>query len=218
MGFFDKITGNDEDKSEENVEVKSSLDGYLDITFNGEEFFCQSAESPNREYTVAYQDGRETEEGLKHGRVFLFEEDALKFTEEIVRPNECAVSNEGIVSVVDWLDWGKELSGKLHIFDNEGNLVLTREFDSNLSPTAITPDGKYVAVSTLNPDCSTYIFDTGKEELVVEHENRRGNKLELGFKQEGDKWILLLFDEKDSDPLYGINLHGEIVWKSKNFD
>ena len=189
---------------------------WMDIEYGGDRYYAQTATSPNSEYTAAYQDGRSRaeNENPEAGRVFLFDGDELQFTTEIDRPNACAVANNGTVAVVDWNDWGDTLSGTLHVFNESGHRFVKQEFESNIGPIAITPDGDYAATSTLNPDCSTYLFDVTTGKQMLRHENRHGNVQHLDFVERDESWMLRL-GASDDESAYGIDLGGHIVWKSE---
>lgn len=188
----------------------------MDIEYDGERYYAQQTTSPNGEYTVAYQDGRagRGEGEPRPGRVFLYESDELCFTTDIDRPNACAVANDGTAAVVDWKDWGETLSGTFYVFNRSGHRFVEHTFDSNIGPVAITPDGAYAATSTLNPDCSTYLFDVDGGERLLRHENQHGNVHHLEFVERDDAWMLRL-GERDDDSAYGIDLGGHVVWKSE---
>ncbi|WIV67370.1 restriction endonuclease [Natrialbaceae archaeon AArc-T1-2] len=188
----------------------------MDIEYGGDQYYAQTATSPNGEYTAAYQDGRSGagDDDPEPGRVFLFDGDELQFTTEIDRPNACAVANDGTVAVVDWNDWGDTLSGTFHVFNGSGHRFVKHEFDSNIGPVAITPDGDYAATSTFNPDCSTYLFNVAAGERLLRHENQHGNVQHLDFVERGGNWMLRL-GNPDGDSAYGIDLGGHIVWKSE---
>jgi hypothetical protein len=186
------------------------------IEYDGERYYTQRTASPKGEFTVAYQDGHAGagEGEPRRGRVFLFEDDDLCFTTEIDRPNACAVANDGTAAVVDWKDWGETLSGTLHVFNRAGHRFVKHDFDSNIGPVAITPDGAYAATSTLNPDCSTYLFDIDAGECLLRHENQYGNVQHLEFVEKADSWMLRL-GKLDDDSAYGIDLGGHVIWKSE---
>ncbi|WP_050032825.1 restriction endonuclease [Halorubrum halophilum] len=188
----------------------------VDIEYDGEQYYAQRTTSPDGEYTAAYQDGRSGpgQGESRPGRVFLFEGDELCFTTDIDRPNACAVANDGTVAVVDWKDWGDTLSGTFHVFNRSGHRFVKHDFDSNIGPVAITPDGAYAATSTLNPDCSTYLFDVDAGERLLRHENQHGNVNHLEFVKRDNTWMLRL-GEPDDDSAYGIDLGGHVVWKSE---
>jgi restriction endonuclease Mrr len=188
----------------------------VDIEYDGERYYAQRTTSPNGVYTVAYQDGRagRGQGESRPGRVFLYEGDELCFTTDIDRPNACAVANDGTVAVVDWKDWGETLSGTFYVFNQSGHRFVEHTFDSNIGPVAVTPDGTYAATSTLNPDCSTYLFDVDAGECLLRHENQHGNVHHLEFVERDDTWMLRL-GEPDDDSAYGIDLGGHVLWKSE---
>lgn len=179
------------------VEFRGERHSMLDVAF-----------SPNDEYVALFR---------HQSPVFLFHGDELQFAGAVERPNAAAVVDDGTVAVVEWMS-REETNGTLHVFDSEGETVLKEVFDANLEPVAITPDGQYVATATFNPDCSTYIFDTVAGERRTRHENLQGNKLNLVFDQEDGDWVLYLSDSRDGDPLYGIDLDGEVIWRSPAFE
>jgi hypothetical protein len=214
MGLLSWLLGG---KNTETEQTKSAQDevrieageGITTVEYKGEQLFCETATSPNGRYTVAYHD---------RSPVLLVRDGSVLFEKDIPRPNACQVTDDGLVAVVDWIDHSQELAGVLHVFQKDGTQVLRHEFDANLDPVAVTPDGAFVATSTLNPDCSTYIFDTETGELRTKHENIQGNKMGLRFENEDDDWVLYLSETEDDYPLYGIDLDGEVVWKSDELE
>ena len=199
----------------ESVSTAERADGWMDIEYEGERYHAQIALSPNGEYTAAYHDGRSGrgESTSQPGRVFLFDDDDLRFTTELDRPNACAVANNGTVAVVDWNDWGDTLSGTFHVFNESGHRFVKHEFDANIGPTAITPDGEYAATSTFNPDCSTHLFDVDTGETLLRHENQHGNVQHLEFADRNGNWMIRL-GTPAGDSAYGIDFGGHVVWKS----
>jgi hypothetical protein len=195
----------------------SPQDDWAMIEYQAEQYYCEIVESQNGQYQVAYADGRYDEEKPIHGVVFLFENGNRICTMTIERPNEVAVSNTGTVAVVDWeFGWENgELSGTFHVYDHTGSERLTKEFDSNVGPCAVTSDGHYTAVSTLSPDCSTYLFDTETGDLLACHENEGGNKQKLAFEDTDGEWRVSLAEELRDEPTYAIDLSGNVVWHNE---
>lgn len=180
------------------------------IEFEGEEHSCEYVESKNGRWRAAY--GKSYNTG-KH-RFFLQQDGELQFSTELENGQDCAVADTGGVVVIDGLD-REELSGKLYVFTPSGEQRLSHFFNANVGACAITGDGSHAAVATLNPDCSTYIFELEYGDLIVEHEHLEGNKMGLTFREEDDERRLFLADGEDTDPFYAINLDGEVVWKSE---
>lgn len=195
----------------------SPQDDWAMIEYQSEQYYCEIVESQNGHYQVAYADGRYDQEKPVHGIVFLFENGDRTCTMTIERPNEVAVSNTGTVAIVDWeFGWENgDLSGMFHVYDHTGAERVTKEFDSSLGPCAVTADGHYTAVSTLSPDCSTYLFDTETGDLLAGHENEGGNKQKLAFEDTDGKWRVFLAEESRDDPTYAIDLSGNVVWRNE---
>ena len=173
-------------------------------------------------------------------RVFVYhaddadsDKDEAVFTETFENVVSVDVSPDGVLAVADGL--GAEVtSGKLVVYslpkpaantssdstetDGESERLVTHFFNSNVSDCAVSDDGSYAAVTTLNPDCTTYVFDTETEEVVAEHQNVRGNKQSVWFDEDeaGDGTVVRLSDEPDGEkhPLYAIDISGEVVEKS----
>ena len=205
----------DEGTSVEPGEQGSGPEERMEIEYEGRRYYARTVTSSNDRYTVAFQDGRRVEGDPVPGRVFCYEGNELRFTREIDRPNACAISNDGTVAIIDWtLDWGDELSGTFHVYNKDGHRLLREEFDANLGPVAITPDGEYAATSTFNPDCTTYVFDVSSGQTILEHENQRGNVQALEFVDRDSDWMLRL-GQPGGDSSYGIDLGGHVVWKSE---
>lgn len=207
-----KETVSIEDRSLDIEGVDSEFQS-TNIEYDGDRYHCQYSKSPNGQWRIAY--GRSLHTG--DNRAFLFEEENLRFSEplEIAASlgGKAAVSNTGVAAVLDNLE-REELSGKLYVFNSSGEKVLTHLFNSNVETCAVTGDGEYVAAATLNPDCSTYIFDLEREQQILKHENEEGNMMRLEFRGEDDELRLYLFENREEEPIYAIDLEGKIVWKS----
>jgi hypothetical protein len=183
------------------------------VEYQGNSYHSQRSNSPNRRWRAAYGQSFDTEED----RFFLYEEGNLRVTEPLKNAatldRKADVSNNGIAAVIDNLGQ-EELFGKLYVFDSSGTQLLGHFFNANVETCAVSKDGGYAAAVTLNPDCSTYIFDLEKGQQILKHENINGNKVEMEFREEsGPK--LYLFDERDDGPLYAIDLEGDVVWRSE---
>lgn len=183
------------------------------LEYNGDRYRYQYSDSPNGRWSAAYGRSHDTDD-----RFFLFEGDEIRVTEPLENVGtlggQAAVSNNGVAAVIDNLDQ-EELSGKLYVFDSSGEQLLGHLLNANVEACTVSEDGKYAAAATLNPDCSTYIFDVEKGEQVLKHENLDGNKTDIEFRSDDDGLHLYLFENRDEDPLYAIDLEGEVVWKSE---
>lgn len=176
------------------------------VQYGQARYNCELTESSDGRWEAAY--GRSSDQD--ESRLFVLEADAHRFSQDALVAQDAAVANNGVTALIDGLD-REELSGKLAVFDEGGEQLLSHLFNSNVGGCAISDDGRYVAVSTLNPDCSTYVFETDSAGIVVEHENLNGNKMGLEFREEGDETVLYLSDTEGSDPVYGLSMVGEVI-------
>jgi hypothetical protein len=179
------------------------------VKYEGEQFFCEYKDSPNGKWTVAQGRSYEVDES----RLFLYENDELRFTEALETTQDSTVADNGVVAVIDGLE-REELSGNLYVFDSSGERLLTHLFNANVATCAISDDASYVAVATLNPECTTHIFNVERGEEALKHENLEGNKMNLEFRNNEDSLLLYLGDGTESESLYAINVEGDIAWKS----
>ena len=183
------------------------------IEYSGDRYYSESSESENGEWDVAYGRSYENDEH----RVFLLRNQGLQFTKQLTRLEDAKVADTGDVLIIDGGD-REELSGKAYVFNSSGEERFSQDFEANVGACTISSGGDYIAVATLNPDCTTYIFDLDEGEQVVEHENLDGNKMGLDFQEEGEGLRLFLAEGPDSDPFYAIDLSGEVVWRSDELE
>lgn len=180
------------------------------IEYNGAEYRCEYVEAEDGRWRAGYGRSYDTDDY----RFFLQQDGELLYSKELKRGEDAAVADNGVVAVIDGLD-REELSGKLYIFDSGDEQLFSHFFNSNVGACTISQDGSFAAVSTLNPDCTTHVFDIEKGRGVLEHENLEGNKMGLEFRNEDDELRLFLSEGRGKDPYYAINLNGEVVWKSE---
>lgn len=182
------------------------------IEYRGDRYYTEHSESVNGAFSVAY--GKSLQGDERVHRLFLLKNEDLQFTKEMERIEDAKVSDTGSVIAIDG-EGRDDLSGRLYVFDNHGEQVFSQGFEANIGASAVSNDGGYAAVATLNPDCSTYVFDLNEDRQVLEHENKEGNKIGLELQEEKDGAQVYLSQNPGSEPLYAIDLEGEVVWRSK---
>ncbi|WP_430639397.1 hypothetical protein [Haloferax volcanii] len=201
-----------EDESVDSLQQASEVESeYRDTTveYDGSRFYCEYNDSPNRRWTIAQGRSYDADES----RLFLYEDDELRFTKELETAQDSVVSDTGVVAAIDGLT-REELSGKLYVYDSSGEAILTHLFNANVGACSLSNDARYVAVATFNPECYTRVFDAQQGGEILKHENLEGNKMGLDFREEKEGLLLYLGDGTESESLYAINLEGEVVWKS----
>lgn len=220
MGLLDalsEILGSQEaqstDSSTQSTRSAQTKVDFPNIEYSGDRYYCEHSESENGEWNVAYGRSYETDEH----RVFLLRNQSLQFTKQLTRIEDAKVADTGKTLVIDGGD-REELSGKAYVINSSREERFSQGFEANVGACTISSDGNYIAVATLNPDCTTYIFDLEEKKQIVEHENQDGNKMGLDFQEDGEGLRLNLAEGPDSDPFYAIDLNGEVVWQSEELE
>jgi len=219
MGLLDFLTGllgsQENSSSSSGSGQSTSSEIVVDlpaIEYQGNRFFSEYSDSESGEWRVAY--GKSMRGDVREHRLFLLRNGELQFTKKLVRIEDAKVSETGRVLAIDGED-RDDLSGRMYVFDRDGEKVFSHGFNANVGASAISQDGEYAAVATLNPDCSTYVFDLGEGSPVLEHENQEGNKMGLEFREDEGETRVFLCESPDSEPFYAIDLDGEVVWRSE---
>lgn len=178
------------------------------VVYEGESYWSMEVDhSPNERYLVVYYEDEP---------VFCFEDRELQYVVDADSANDAVVADDGSVAVVDWLS-DREFGGRLSVYDPDGRRRMADVFEANLGPVATTPDGRYVATSTFQPDCRTYVYDAVVKTRVLEHENRLGTKRALSFGELDGEVVLHLANSPGEGPLYTVSLDGEVVGRSRRY-
>ncbi len=101
------------------------------------------------------------------GRVALFDATTGRrlFKATLKRAQNPHVSNEGIVTVENWKDWGGPLAGDFVAYGPDSKRLWTKKFKANNFDSGMTEDGERVFVSTCNSPHEahggkTFLLDT----------------------------------------------------------
>jgi len=168
---------------------------FMDISQGAAHFHGGYSESPDGIFTVAYADGHCEGSGDQgkwiNGQVHLVKDNDLLWTKQLERPNDCAVSDNGVAIVEDWLRSKKSLGGKICIFDSKGELLFEKQFESNLSACGISRDGKHAVFSTAFPDNSIYLIDVESRVVLWRFKNTAKRvALGLSFSPENNEILV----------------------------
>ena len=134
-------------------------------------FYGTESYSKNGLYCVYYSDGYYEGEKWKNGEIALINvnEKSLLFKKRIKRPNDCKVSNNGIIVCPDWQSH-KGSSGKLIILNSKGEKLFERRTTANLGNCFISMDSKIVVFETYSsetPDSNKiFVVDVNKSEII----------------------------------------------------
>jgi HEAT repeat protein len=146
------------------VKKSGSWSKFVTVTQGSARFFGSYGESPNRVFLVAFEDS--------DGQVFLVKNlRSILWSRRLERPNDGVVSNNGRVAINDWLRIKQRLGGRFYIIDQNGKILVKKDFSSNLGTCAISQDGNYAVVSTLFPENTIYFFDIENGKLKWSYKN-----------------------------------------------
>ncbi|MDR3652286.1 MAG: hypothetical protein P4L34_04865 [Paludibacter sp.] len=130
-------------------------------------FYGSEEYSINKEYCVIYCDGYYDNDKWKNGTLALINGKKILFKKRIQRPNDCLVSNNGIVVCCDWLN-SDELIGKFMIFNNNGELLFSKKTFANLGVCGISNDGKIALFETYDSET-----DEGNKLFIIDVESKK---------------------------------------------
>lgn len=139
-------------------------DGTVMFDLNGT-FYVSGRRSPNGRFLVGAMDGHHEGERLKSGKVVLVDlhEGKTCFRKSMKRANNPWVSDDGLVTVENWLNWGGALGGEVIAFHPSGERAWKRRYKANVYGTHLAQDGRHLLISTCNSDHSAH---SGKTWLV----------------------------------------------------
>lgn len=163
----------------EDVFIKKLKDGTLgsgkretdieDITG----FYGSKQYSPNKQYCVSYADGHYENDKWKNGDIALIKDKKLLFKKKLQRPNDCFVSNDGIVIACDWLN-SDALTGKFLIFNETGEELFSKKTTANLGNCAISGNSQIALFETHNSDTNDgdkiFIVDIANKQIIKKFE------------------------------------------------
>lgn len=127
------------------------------------DFVGQRSASPNRRYTLLWQDRYWIEGSLVGGRYLLIDGDVVAAEGSMERPQDGKVADDGTFILNDW-GASDELCGMFHAFRADGSAILSRSYQANLLNNGLAPDGRLAVCQTCNapgsPDSSILtVFD-----------------------------------------------------------
>lgn len=105
------------------------------------------SKSENQQFLVTYSDGYLNNGIWVNGKLALLKDNEVVYKTDPERPNNCLVSNNGIVICCDWLN-SSELTGKFIAYDNKGNITYTIQTTANIKTSSMSDDGSIAVFLT----------------------------------------------------------------------
>lgn len=136
-------------------------------------FYGTEQYSTNKQYCVYYADGHYENDKWENGNIALIKDKTLLFGKKLQRPNDCFVSNDGIVIACDWLN-SDALTGKFLIFNSTGEELFSKKTMTNLGNCAISDNSQIALFETHNSNTSDgnriFIVDITQKEVIHKFE------------------------------------------------
>jgi sugar lactone lactonase YvrE len=114
-------------------------------------FYGLKERSPNGGYCVVYADGHYNSDRWENGNIALLKGGTVLFKKKIQRPNDCHVSDDGIVLCCDWEN-SNALTGRFLIFDSVGKEHFAKKVTANLGACVISSDSKTAIFETFRSE------------------------------------------------------------------
>jgi hypothetical protein len=132
-------------------------------------FYGTKQYSSNQLYCVYYADRHYENNEWKNGDIALIKEKTLLFKKKLQRPNDCFVSNDGIVIACDWLN-SDELTGEFLIFNSKGEELFSKKTTANLGNCAISDNSQIALFETHNSNTNDggriFIIDIPQKQVI----------------------------------------------------
>lgn len=130
-------------------------------------FYGLQRYSSDNQYCIIYCDGHRENGKWKEGSLALIKDKTLLFKKEIERPNDCYVSDDGIVICCDWQNTDL-LAGTFEIFNSTGEIIFSKSTTANLGACSISPDSNIALFETYSSDT-----DDSNQIFVVDVQQKR---------------------------------------------
>lgn len=169
IGIIYFITKKNKPKHSAPRQVSSRIGTYEKSIEEITGFYGSEEYSPNKEYCVSYCDGYYNNEKWKNGDIALIKGKTLLFKKKIQRPNDCHVSNEGIVICCDWQK-SDALTGNFLIFNTSGETIFSKKTSANLGFCAISDNSNIAVFETAGSDTEDsnqiFIIDVYQSKII----------------------------------------------------
>jgi hypothetical protein len=185
---------------------------WIDFTHRGEELYLEHRSSPASVYTVGFRHGSKSE----RGHLLLLQDGDILVHERAKEPRSVGVSDTGRVVYADWIEYGESTGADVVVFNDDGKELYKDHFDSSSPLVDISASGEYIVVCPYGGNA--YIEKVDDEGTKAIHQYDIANRLNPHFVESGSETQIEFSDKPDSEPLYRIDLDGNICWQSDSFE
>lgn len=197
----------------DDLNCDTDIDGWIIIKKLG--FSGQYHRSNNEKFIIACSDGSFLDK--RNGRVLLLKEEKLRFTEHFERPKNGAVSDDGTFIFNDWTF--NRRHGIFYAFDENGTLLLKKDFNLNLINNGISNNGQYAVCQAANSDHEDdggklFFFDLNEKKILWKKHMETGGA--NWYKFDTEKEILYLIYNGGCE--YRYTFEGEFIDQEKRLN
>lgn len=182
------------------------------FSYNGESLKLETVSSSSGKYEGAFRYGKKS----RNGHLALLEGDKVHFHKRPSEPRSIGVSDTGRVVVADWIKWGEATGADIKIYDTTGEECYTKHIEESAPFVDISPDGEHIVICPYNS--TAYIDDVATDQRRLIHQYEIADRLEPQFVENTGDLLVQFSHDSESRPLYRIDLEGNIVWSSEEFE
>jgi tetratricopeptide (TPR) repeat protein len=164
-------------------------------------------------YNDQYFDCTNGNEKIIGGEVVFINNDRLFLINDLMRPNDGKVAENGNFIINDWMN--DNLNGTFYAFNSEAEILMKIKFNSNLGSNFISKNGQYVALETYYSDSvdgnKIFFIDLENRKLLGERKREAGNIKCFQFSESDDIFTIVYENYRK----YRYNTRGELLDKDK---
>lgn len=185
---------------------------WINFTHRGEELYLEHSSSPASTYTAGFRHGSKSE----RGHVLLLQDGDILIHERAKEPRSVSVSDTGRVVYADWIEYGESTGADVVVFDEDGKELYKDHFGNSSPLVDISADGAYIVVCPYGGNAYIEAIDNGGTKAV--HQYDIADRLNPYLVESGSEFQIEFSAKPDSEPLYRIDLDGNICWQSDSFE
>lgn len=185
---------------------------YMEVRHGGETLSVWVDEANESGYQAGLRWGKKSEEG----DVVLLQDEDVKIHRQVSEPRSIGVSETGRLVYADWIKYGESTGAEVVVFDSNGTTLYDQSISGSAPLVDISQDGDYIVVCPYGGTATIESVETG--ETIAIHDYDIADRLVPQFTSNCGEPVVEFSFQSDTDPLYQIDISGDIYWKSDGFE
>ena len=151
---------------------------------------AKATPSLDRQYWAIHTEHTEqTRSGeVQYAGICLVQDDEVVWTAPIGPVGGATPANNGNLAL-----WTGDAKG-FRVLNNEGKVIISEQFESNIGTVAISPDGTKAAVSTAAPDKAVHLYNVNDQTYLGRVEYGTETIQHIDFERGDNGWVLQTFN------------------------